>query len=290
MKIVGFVILHYKDWKVTDECVQSILKMQDQERIRIVIVDNDIHESEQKRQEAVRRYNVYPSITVLQIKENGGFSYANNQGYRYAREKLGADCILVLNNDIKFEQKDFLERLDKSHEKNPCHVLGPDVIRQSTGEHQNPMDTRIRTREEADYTIRANRKALKYYSLLYPLLYWNNKRNEKKKTLSRQENAGYYRTVQEDIVPFGACLIFTPLFVEKEKEAFTPETQFYYEEYILTYRCQKSRYRIVYDPALQVLHESGTATKKSFGSEKKRLRFTMERVADACEVYRRYIG
>ena len=45
MDYISFVILHYKDIKVTDTCVQSILAMEQQERIRIVIVDNDIQKS-----------------------------------------------------------------------------------------------------------------------------------------------------------------------------------------------------------------------------------------------------
>lgn len=42
MEYVSFVILHYKDYSVTDTCVRSILAMEQQERIRIVVVDNDI--------------------------------------------------------------------------------------------------------------------------------------------------------------------------------------------------------------------------------------------------------
>ncbi len=118
-------------------------------------------------------YQDIPNLTVLTIRENGGFSYANNQGYRYAREQLGATFILVLNNDIEFTQQDFLQQMVQGWQKAPCHIIGIDIIRKSTGEHQNPMDTRLRTREEAEHTIRMNRQALKHYQLLYPLLYWN---------------------------------------------------------------------------------------------------------------------
>lgn len=50
MEYVSFVILHYKDYSVTDTCVRSILAMEQQERIRIVIVDNDIQKKEKDRQ------------------------------------------------------------------------------------------------------------------------------------------------------------------------------------------------------------------------------------------------
>lgn len=65
-------------------------------------------------------------------------------------------------------------------------------------------------------------------------------------------------------------MIFTPLFVEKEDKAFDPETQFFYEEYILALQLQAKAYKIVYDPAMTVKHESGAATKKSYHKQKKR--------------------
>ena len=64
------------------------------------------------------------------------------------REILHASFIIVLNNDIEFVQTDFLIRLEDIWKTKSCHILGPDIIRRSTGEHQNPMDTRLRTEEE----------------------------------------------------------------------------------------------------------------------------------------------
>ena len=250
MEYVSFVILHYKDYSVTDTCVQSILAMEQQERIRIVVVDNDIQKKEKDRQELLQKYQENSRIKVLQIKENGGFSYANNQGYQYAREHFGKSYIVVLNNDIEFTQKDFISRLEQSYQNNQCYILGPDVIRQSTGEHQNPMDTRLRTKEEAEYTIKMNRLALRFYPIMYPVVYHMLQKAEKNKLVNQEKQLANYSQSQKDIVPFGACLIFTPLFVEKEEKAFEPETQFFYEEYILTLRCKQKGYNIVYDPSI----------------------------------------
>lgn len=290
MDIVSFVVLHYKDCKSTDSCVRSILRMEQQERIRLVIVDNDIQEDPQKRSKLARRYQGEERIAVLPIQENGGFSYANNKGYACAREQQGASCILVLNNDIEFMQTDFIQRLDDILAQHPCHVLGPDIVRRSTGEHQNPMDTRLRTKAEAEYTMRMNRAALRWYSVLYPVLYWYNERLKKKQSQQRQTETPYYNSVQEDIVAHGACLIFTPAFVKQEKNAFEPETPFFYEEYLLAHRCRKKDYKMIYHPALKVLHESGTATKRSYKSEKARLRFQMERTAEAAGIYLKEIA
>ncbi len=284
MCIVSFVILHYKDYESTDRCVQSVLWMECQERVRIVIVDNDIDKSPQERDRGMQRYRTYRNTAILRIEENGGFSYANNLGYAYAREKQKADFILLLNNDIEFLQPDFLRRLDAVCTENDCHVLGPDVVHGTTGEHQNPMDIRLRTEEEAAYTVRMNRRALRWYSLLYPLLYWNNIRMRRAQTRKRLTGEAC-QSVQEDIIPCGACLIFTPEFVRQEEKALVPETRFFYEEYLLALRCRRKEYRIIYTPALQVLHESGAATRRSYHSEKQRLKFQMERTAEAAEIY-----
>lgn len=291
MEIVSFVILHYKDAEVTDCCVRSILQMEDpQKRIRIVIVDNDIKEKDEKRKALSRRYEKESRITVLSVQENGGFSHANNIGYSFARERQGASFIVVLNNDIECIRKDFLRRLDGAYERNCCHILAPDIVKKSTGEHQNPMDTRIRTKKEAEYTVRMNRIALRWYPVLYPLLYLQNRHAEKQQLQQRRSAAEYYENIQKDMVPFGAGIIFTPQFVQQEKKAFEPETKFYYEEYLLTLRCQKKKYQVVYDPSIRLIHESGKATKAGFASEWKRLRFVMERTAEACEIYLNELG
>ena len=46
----------------------------------------------------------------------------------------------------------------------------------------------------------------------------------------------------------------------------------------------------MYDPSMTVNHESGAATKKSYGTEKKRIRFMLEKTAGACEVYLGMLG
>ena len=289
MDTTAFVILHYGDAKITDICVQSILRMEHQDHIQIVIVDNELQRPEKGRQKNFQNYKREKNITVLYMRENGGFSYANNQGYRYAREILHASFIIVLNNDIEFVQTDFLIRLEDIWKTKSCHILGPDIIRRSTGEHQNPMDTRLRTEEEAGYTVNMNRIALKYYTVLYPILYWNHVRSEKKTTRERKKNEAAFQTTQENIIPFGACIIFTPLFTASEDKAFSPETQFFYEEYLLACRCRKNGYRIVYTPELKTIHESGAATRKSYRDEKKRLKFVMERTMESCGIYLRYL-
>lgn len=79
-------------------------------------------------------------------------------------------------------------------------------------------------------------------------------------------------------------------FTEKEEKVFSPETQFYYEEYILHYRCIKNGYTMIYNPELQVLHGDGVATKNRTESEKKKIKFRMKHIAESAGIYKDLMG
>ena len=284
---IAFVILHYGDPAVTDLCVQSILRMEcgQMPRPRIVVVDNDGRPGPKERESFAARYAEHPEAVVLRAPEGAGFSRANNLGYAWARERLHADCIILCNNDIEFIQTDFPARLERSVSRMRCQVLGPAIVRKCGREPQNPMDSRLRTVEEAHFTIRMNRAALAVFPAAWPFLRIQEKQQERKRLLWKKNNPDYYRRPQKHIIPFGACLIFAPSFVEKEEAAFEPETQFYYEEYLLAHRCFVKGYETGYDPSMRVLHETGSATRQSARGRRDQMRTMMERTMDACEIY-----
>ena len=270
---------------MTDACIHSIQRMRNKECIRIIVVDNEVNKTGQERSFLLSRWSEQ-DVCVLQNHGKGGFSEANNLGYRYAREQMDPDFIIAANNDIEFVQQDFVPLLYEAYKKEPCHVMGPYVRRHSTKEPQNPIDVRLRTEEEALYTIRMNRAALRIFPAAYPFLLLQDKRAAAK-SLKNKKKAGkeYYGKRRRGVVLFGACLIFTPLFIELEEDAFLPETQFYYEEYLLMLRCVNNGYITMYDPALKVLHESGVSTGEKTGNKRKKMQFVMSHTADACEIY-----
>ena len=94
------------------------------------------------------------------------------------------------------------------------------MIRRGTGEHQNPMDTRLRTKEEACYTIKNESSGS---TLLPAFVSWwfitCFKKAEKSKLKNKEKQAALSHQLQTDVIPFGACLIFTPLFAEKRRKS-----------------------------------------------------------------------
>lgn len=94
---VFIIVLHYKNWEETNECLKS-LKDLDYDNFKTIVVDND--------------------------KENKGFAGGNNIGIKQAL-KQKADYILLLNNDT-IADKNFLKELIRIGESNEkIGILGP---------------------------------------------------------------------------------------------------------------------------------------------------------------------
>ncbi len=281
---ICFVILHYKKTEETARCIESILKMQgSNNRWQILVVDNSIGDS--SGQIIKERYRHYENIYVIPSEENAGFSRGNNIGYQYGVKHFCPDFMVVVNNDIEFLQEDFEERLEKLYRQTEFAVLGPDVIHGATGGHQSPIDLRLRTEEEAEATIRKNRIALKLFAFLAPVLslildnMYENKGN--RLPVSYEER-------HQQVVLLGACLIFSRKFMDCCQKAFDPETAFFYEEYILACRCQRMGMKMIYDPSIRVLHESGAAIRQSYSERRGRLKFILCNTMKGCQVYLAY--
>lgn len=96
---VFIIVLHYKSWDDTNECLAS-LKNLNYHNFEVRIIDND--------------------------KKNSGFAGGNNSGIKYALEH-DADYILLLNNDTIVE-KNFLKKLIKAGEDDKkTGILGPKI-------------------------------------------------------------------------------------------------------------------------------------------------------------------
>lgn len=100
-----------------------------------------------------------------------------------------------------------------------------------------------------------------------------------------------YSQLQKNIEPFLAPVLFLLHHLsKKKKKPLIRKPVFLRRTYTGQLRCQRKGYNIVYDPSRSVKHESGAATKKSYGTEKKRIRFMMEKTVGACEVYLEMLG
>ena len=101
---ICYVILHYKNIVDTRKCINSLLKTMDLSS-RIVIVDNGSDDNSGKVLK--NEFQNFPSVTVLILEDNIGFSKGNNKGYKFAKKNYNPDFIIIANNDVVFYQNNF---------------------------------------------------------------------------------------------------------------------------------------------------------------------------------------
>ncbi len=283
-KIV-FTILHYCVPQETAACIESILSTVACENYDIVVVDNASPDSSGPLLRD--KYAAFRNVHFLLNETNEGFARGNNAGYRYAREQLKADFLVMLNNDCIMTQKDFIRKLLQIYGRTPFHLLGPDIITPG-GEHRNPHRMTNFSRRDINRIIR-NRTMILLYLRLKRLLHIENKIlliEKWDEQRSRKERGAVIRNLpQQNVVLQGSCLIFSPDYLRQEKEALCPDTFMWLEEEILFYMCMQKDYVIRYSPEIQILHSEEASTKRSWDSFGRYLFFS-EQLRNSAVVFR----
>lgn len=278
---ICFVILHYNAEAETEQCIASIQKLERQNEIAIVIVDNASPNGTGYK--LAEKYIDSKAIKVLLREHNDGFSVGNNEGCKFAVEKWNPEFLIVANNDVQFPQKDFVLRIEREYEKSNFDVAGPDIFNPVTGMHQSPMSAEPPKLKDVTKTIILNQCVIALYSFVYPLMKkYFQKMNSFDRSLYSQE-------YQENVCLMGACLIFSKKYINVRSKLFEPETKFYYEEYIQTLWCMRNKKKIVYQPDLVVHHMEGKAIESVDSTEKERIRFRMQKILEAARIYRRFL-
>jgi hypothetical protein len=124
---VNILILNWNGKEVLKKCLSSLLKLTEYKNFKVIVVDNASTDSSVDMVKSE-----FKNVDLLENKENLGFIRGNNIGIRYALEKYNPDYVLLLNNDTKIVQKDWLKRLvdiaesDKKIGLIGCKLIFPD--------------------------------------------------------------------------------------------------------------------------------------------------------------------
>lgn len=95
---IGVVILNYKSYDVTFDCLVQMEKLKLLNDI--VVVDNNSPNESYRKLQAVQPGHRW---RLLQSGENRGYSAGNNVGIRYIMEHTDADIIGIVNPDVSFD-------------------------------------------------------------------------------------------------------------------------------------------------------------------------------------------
>jgi GT2 family glycosyltransferase len=111
------ILLNYNNSDDTIECVESLKNSCIEDR-NILVVENCSSDSSYEK-----LLSKFPSVNVLKMDKNLGFTGGNNVGIKYAVENRYEYAIL-LNNDTIVDSKDTFRILINEMDKNPNATLG----------------------------------------------------------------------------------------------------------------------------------------------------------------------
>lgn len=111
-KEIGIVVLNYKNFHETIECVKSILLQKDVV-FNIVIVDNG--SSNKSYDELFNQFKNNDKIYIIKSDINLGYAKGNNLGINYLRNK-GIENIFIANSDLLFKSPYVLKQIIESYE------------------------------------------------------------------------------------------------------------------------------------------------------------------------------
>ncbi|WP_445505433.1 glycosyltransferase family 2 protein [Niallia sp. 03091] len=281
-----FVVLHYLTYDDTYECIESILHNIEYENYNIVVVDNGSQNNSGEMLE--KNYAGNKKVHIVKSKKNLGFAKGNNLGFMYAKLTLKSDFIILINNDTLIEQKNFLSELIEKYKTTPFHVLGPDILSTKDGLHQNPqLDKVIQEPEIKKIILKIKIKAFLNKIGCEELImntYFSFKKGGKE--TNELNNSLNWQAEQENIQLHGACLIFSPDYVNNYNGLYD-NTFMYMEEHILFYITNREKLKTLYFPKIRILHKEDSSTDALFNkSNKKRLFVYKNMIASLNELLR----
>lgn len=293
----AFVILHYLAGDETAACLESVLQLESSGELVIVVVDN--HSGNGSLESLQSQFGNHPVIHWIELPENSGFARGNNAGYTYAKHTLGADFIILINNDTLIPQRDFLTQIETIYDQNRFDILGPDIVTLDK-QHQNPKAAKGLSKADVEQKIRLIRRNLWLNRCgLYEILVLADRLKRGVRSVERTADSQTNSTTPiespsspsqidraqrvtpkpavDNVVLHGSCLILSPDYVRRYKGLFS-QTFLYGEEDILWQIAQDEQLRLVYDPRIWILHkeDQSTALLKRSSRKRRQFKFTHE--------------
>lgn len=228
------VILNWNNWPDTKDCIKDF---KDQNSpVDIVVVDNGSSDH------SVEELKDIDGIYFIDNHENAGYGRGNNVGIEYAKN-LGADIILVVNNDIHLPTKDFITNVQNSVSKLPDNwgYLGFKIINiDGTVFQYNP----VKTSRMFDLFVYNTMLGIPFRPFFKP-----------------KHNLDADKNVVESEVVSGSCFAFNAKAVKKIG-AFDPFTFLYGEERILAIKYQNAGWNGFIDRSIEAIHNESATTSR----------------------------
>jgi len=129
-----YIIINYKNTKVTIDAVESIRRTNSNYFIIIIDNDSEIATIDILKNEFLDDHyvNIYP------VFKNLSYSRAINYSFDLVRANHDPDFVVVMNSDIVIKTNNFDEKINLLYSETKFHLLGPSVFSLKSVNDQNP--------------------------------------------------------------------------------------------------------------------------------------------------------
>ena len=223
---ISVVILNYNVRYFLEQCILSVQNAVKSLDAEIIVIDND---SKDGSCEMVKER--FPQITLIENKENVGFSKANNQAVKVAK----GEYVCILNPDTAVSENAFIKCLDYSETLKNMGALGVNLM-DGTGNFLPESKRNVPTPIVSLLKLMGFVK--KYYS----------------SHISEEEKG------KVDVLV--GAFMFMKRSVYNEVGGFDEDYFMYGEDIDLSYKIAKAGYENQYHGEINVLHYKGESTQK----------------------------
>lgn len=234
---VSVIIVNYNVKYFLEVCLHSVSRAIGHVDGEIIVVDNNSSDDSCRM---IREK--FPTVVLIENKDNKGFSKANNQGVVIAK----GEYILFLNPDTVMPE-DFLSKTVAYMDAHPeAGALGPRLI-DGKGTFAPDSKKSFPTLSVAIFKTTGINKIFSkspYFNKYYAV------------------HVKEHETAEVEVLS-GCCMLVRRKAMDEAGGAFDEDYFMYCEDVDLSYRIQKSGHKNIYYPEATLIHYKGESTRKA---------------------------
>lgn len=272
-KKIGIVILNYLNWEDTLDCISS-LRLQSNQNFEAVIVENGSpNESVSRIGDCIKNDE---NIHLYVVKNNLGYANGNNMGILYLRDRYSINRILLINNDVIFDDRNYINKLIDIEYDGNIGAIGTKIIG-SDGLNQNPTYFPI--------SFSSSIKSLIINLLAFSKVIAFIKKRFLSSWAKKANDFSSPKTSKQKYFLHGLVIFLTENYLDKFMGLYGG-TFLYYEEVILGIIFEKAGLDMLYIPEFSIYHKEDQSSIRSFNNDDLvRRRYLLNSIWSSFKVY-----
>ena len=233
---LSIIIVNYNVKYFLEVCLHSVLRAAGGIDAEVIVVDNSSADGscDMAREK-------FPSVLLIENKDNKGFSKANNQGVAIAR----GEYILFLNPDTVMPEDYFTKTLAYMDAHTEAGAIGPRLI-DGKGQFAPDAKKSFPSLSVALFKTTGINKIFSksgYFNKYYAV------------------HVGEREVAAVDVLS-GCCMLVRRKAMDDAGGPFDEDYFMYCEDVDLSYRIEKAGYKNIYFPEAELIHYKGESTRK----------------------------